>query len=799
MKLPFPKYLTGLILLAATTSSPAAEPPDFAKEVLPILSNKCFACHGPDAEEDEVRLDSFEGATADLGDYHAIDLKDLTESELIFRIEDKDDPMPPKKFEKSLTDKERDILKRWVLSGGKYAQHWAFVAPKKHKDFKADGGIDHFIREGLKEAGHKPAPATDRRNLARRAALTLTGLPPEPEQLNTFLADKSGDAYDKYLKVLMNSPRYGEHQARFWLDAVRYGDTHGLHLDNKRGIFPYRDWVVRAFNQNMPFDEFIRDQLAGDMLPKPTPEQLVATGFIRMNPSTSEGGVIPAEFQAKNSFDRTEMFGTVMLGMSMSCARCHTHTYDPILHTDYFQMYAFFNNTAERPLDGNKYDYHPTLKVPSNQVDWQTWKKLKADRSKLLTDFDPGDLKKKWAVQSEVVNLAQLADPRGPFAGKPEHKKAVEIANALKALEKTFTTTLIAKELDKPRETKLLDRGDYASPVGEVLKPMMPEIMGPWPEGAPTNRLGLAQWLVTAENPLMSRVIVNRLWAKVFGYGLVRTPEDFGLQGEHPTHPELLDSLAVEFRESGWDIQHMLHLMLTSKTFMQDSKHRSGIEDPENKLYARGPSYRLDAEVLRDTVLWASDLLDPTMGGEGVKPAQPAGLWSALMHPKSNTKNYKADTDQRVYRRSLYVYWKRTSPHPMMTLFDAPSRESSCVGRTRSNTALQSLGMLNEVQRVEAARALAQKLLLEQKNDKDRLEHAYILLTSRAPTPAETTACSELLKSSRTNFTKSPKDAEALLKVGMHKTDPNLPPAELASWAQLITTIMASDAVITLY
>ena len=799
MKFLFPKFLTGLILTATASHVNAAEPPDFAKEVLPILSNKCFACHGPDAEEDEVRLDTFEGATADLGGYHAIDLKKLADSELIIRIEDEDEPMPPRKFEKSLTDEERDILKRWVLGGGRYAQHWAFVAPKKHKDFKADGGIDHFIQKELKKAGHKPAPAADRRTLARRAALTLTGLPPEPEQLNTFLTDKSADAYKKYLKVLMASPRYGEHQARFWLDAVRYGDTHGLHLDNKRGIFPYRDWVVRAFNRNMPFDEFIRDQLAGDMLPDPTTEQLIATGFIRMNPSTSEGGVIPAEFQAKNSFDRTEMFGTVMLGMSMSCARCHTHKYDPILHTDYFQMYAFFNNTAEKPLDGNKYNYAPSLSVPSNDSDWKRWEELKKQRGELIAGFDANQNKRQWDAASPAKKLAQLADPKGHYTDKPEHKKAVELTNAFKALEKTFTTTLIAKELGKPRETKLLDRGDYASPVGEPLTPMMPEIMGPWPEGAPTNRLGLAQWLVTEENPLMSRVIVNRLWAKIFGHGLVRTPEDFGLQGEHPTHPELLDSLAVEFRESGWDIQHMLTLMMTSKTFMQHSYRRTDLQDPENRLYARGPSYRLDAEVLRDTALWASGLLDPTMGGEGVKPAQPAGLWSALMHPASNTKKYKADTDQRVYRRSLYVYWKRTSPHPMMTLFDAPSRESSCVGRTRSNTALQSLGMLNEVQRVEAARAFAQKLLTEEKDNKTRLDQLYLTLTCRTPNLAEITACGDLIKNSIANFTKSPKDAEAFLKVGMHQADPKIPAIELAAWTQLISTVMASDAAITLY
>ncbi|MFK7910136.1 MAG: PSD1 and planctomycete cytochrome C domain-containing protein [Akkermansiaceae bacterium] len=764
----------------------SAEPVDFARQVLPILSDKCFTCHGPDADKDEVRLDSFEGATADLGGYFAIDLKNLAKSELIYRIHDKDDPMPPDDAEKQLTAADKAILKKWVLEGGKYAEHWAFVLPKKAKGFTPEKGIDHLIHAELKNNGHMPAPTADRRTLARRAAFVLTGLPPEPEQLEVFIADKSQGAYAKYLSQLMKSPRYGEHQARYWLDAVRYGDTHGLHLDNKRGIFPYRDWVVRAFNANMPFDQFIKEQLAGDLLPDPTPSQLVATGFVRMNPSTAEGGAIPAEFQAKNSFDRTEMFGTVMLGMSMGCARCHTHKYDPITHTDYFQMYAFFNNTAEKPLDGNKYDYAPTIKVPVDQQGWEQWEKLNQRRDKLL-------------AAASADKLASLADPKGKYAKLPIHKQAIKLTAEYTALKKTFTTSLIAKELVKPRVTKLLHRGEYSEPTGEPLEPAVPKVMGAWPKGAPANRLGLSQWLVSSENPLMSRVIVNRIWQSVFGYGLVRTPEDFGLQGEHPTHPELLDSLAIEFQESGWDVQHMLELMLTSKTFRQDSSWRKDVTDPENRLYARGPSFRLDAEVLRDTSLWASRLLDPTMGGAGVKPPQPKGLWSALMHPASNTKNYKPDADQRVYRRSLYVYWKRTSPHPMMTLFDAPSRESSCVGRTRSNTALQSLGMFNETQRVEASRALAERILTESKTDASRLDQLYQLLTCRKPTADERVACEKLLKLSRQRFLNSEKDARALLKTGMHEPNPKLPVADLAAWTQLVTTVLASDAVITLY
>jgi len=761
--------MSSVAIMASTLN--AAKPVDFAREVLPILSNKCFVCHGPDGEKKDVlRLDSFKEATRDLDGYKAIDPKSPEKSELLVRLHDKEDPMPPKKAEKQLTKVEVDILARWVKEGGEYAKHWAFVPPKKAKVEVKGNPIDAFIGENLKKTGF--AKEADKPSLARRLALILTGLPPEPKQLERYLNDKRADAYERLVDELLASPRYGEHQARYWLDAVRYGDTHGLHLDNKRGIYPYRDWVVRAFNQNQPLNEFLTWQLAGDLLPKPTIAQLVATGFVRMNPTTAEGGAIPAEFQAKNNFDRVETLGTALLGMSLTCARCHTHKYDPIPQTEYYKMMAFFNSTAEPSMDGNKYEFGPTIKAPSDIAAWNKWEELNAKH----------------------VSLTKQA------AAKPEFKEQVAaVAKEIAEFKKSFKPSLIARDLPKPRETKLLERGEYNLPKGEPLKPDVFAVMGTLPKDAPTNRLGLAQWLTARGHPLVSRVLINRVWQRTFGEGLVRTPADFGLQGEHPTHPKLLDWLAVELQDRKWNLKAMLRLMVTSRTFKQSSAYRAKVNDPENRLWARGPSHRLDAEALRDIALWASGLLDANMGGEGVKPYQPAGLWKALMHPGSNTKNYVTDKGARQYRRSLYVYWKRTSPHPMMTLFDAPSRESSCVKRSRTSTPTQSLALLNEKQRVEMGRMLGQRLMNEAKDDAGRLNRLFTLVASREPTAAERTACMSLLGKLKGRYADNDKDAQAFLSVGDSPRDKKINAAEHAAWSQVSLTVLASDIALRVY
>jgi cytochrome c553 len=785
---------------------------DFAREILPLLSNKCFVCHGPDGEaRKELRLDSFAAATRDLGGHRAIDPTKPEKSAILVRIHSADEPMPPADAEKQLTPGERELLSRWVRQGGKYTQHWAFTPPRKRPAAvrNVQGRlIDGYVQARLKEKNATFTPEADSPTLARRVALVLTGLPPEPSQLSAFLADRRAGAYERFVDQLLASPRYGEHQARYWLDAVRYGDTHGLHLDNRRGIFAYRDWVVMALNRNLPLNDFITWQLAGDLLPNPTLEQHVATGFVRMNPTTAEGGAIPAEFQAKNNFDRVETLGTVFLGISLTCARCHTHKYDPIPQTEYYRLLAFFNSTAENSMDGNKYEYGPVIKAPASAAAWKEWKVLETLQSKLIAkaglrlrtlDVSKSADAKKWENADTKGRLAIVANAKGVFAGQEIHKQALALTKRIAAAEKAFTTTLVARDLPKPRTTRLLSRGEYNLPTGDPLQPGILKVMSAFPKETPRNRLGLAKWLTAREHPLVARVLINRIWQRTFGNGLVRTPEDFGLQGQQPTHPQVLDNLAVELHESGWDLKHMLRLMVTSRTFRQSSARRKDIVDPENQLLARGPSHRLDAEVIRDIAIWSSGLLDQHMGGEGVKPYQPKGLWSALMHPASNTKLYVQDKGEKLYRRSLYVYWKRTSPHPMMTLFDAPNRESSCVRRSRTNTSLQSLALLNETQRIEMSRVLAERLLQARNSDTERLDLLYKLLTSRKPTSNERAACTKLLQVMRQRFTTSKKEAAALLSTGDAPRDGKLNSAEHAAWSQLVTTVLASDAAILLY
>ena len=807
-----------LAFLSVLVIRVSAAPVDFAREILPVLSNKCFVCHGPDAKKkDLIRLDSYEGATRELDGYKVIDPKNPAESEMIVRLQDAEDPMPPQDAEKQLTLPERKLIIQWVKEGGQYAKHWAFVPPKKKKISTKGNPVDAFIGARLKASGVTFAAEADKATLARRVALVLTGLPPEPKQLKAFLNDKSSQAYEKLVNELLASPRYGEHQARYWLDAVRYGDTHGLHLDNKRGIFPYRDWVVRALNLNQPLDEFLTWQLAGDLLPNPTTAQLVATGFVRMNPTTAEGGAIPEEFQAKNNFDRVETLGTALLGMSLNCARCHTHKYDPISQKEYYQMLAFFNSTAEPSMDGNRYEFGPTIKAPADASAWANWdaiqteeKAVRADQARILERArafsEKPENKDLLAKMSKKNNTPQdrlklVADPKGGFKELAIHKESGTLLKRMDALKGRMTTTLVAKDLPKPRVTKFLERGEYDQPRGEPLEPGVFAAMSAFPKEAPRNRLGLAQWLTAREHPLVSRVMINQLWQRTFGEALVRTPADFGLQGEQPSHPELLDWLAVELQDQKWNLKTMLRLMVTSRTFKQSSAYRQAIKDPENRLFSRGPSFRMDAETLRDVALWASGLLNESMGGEGVKPYQPVGLWKALMHPGSNTKNYVPDKDARQYQRSLYVYWKRTSPHPMMTLFDAPSRESSCVQRSRTSTPTQSLALLNEKQRVEMGRNFGERLMKGAAADNAfaRIRLLFELVAGRAPTETEEALCLALYMKIKYRYKNNEADAKALLAIGDSPRDEKLDVIEHAAWTQVAITVLASEIALWIY
>ena len=974
----FLNCIATLAFTRSATSLGAAEV-DFSRDILPILANKCFVCHGPDDHpETDLKLDNLTSASEDRGGYQAINQQHPEQSELLKRILDTSDPMPPMEAEKQLSVSERETLVRWVKQGGDYESHWAWISPLKsqpHSD--ATTAIDTMITTKLEEQGFKLAAQATPEQIARRVSLTLTGLPPEPQWLSEFLKNPSAEAYERFVDHLLSSPRYGEHQARYWLDAVRYGDTHGLHLDNRRGIYPYRDWVVRALNENLPLDEFITWQLAGDLLDAPTMEQQLATGFIRMNPSTGEGGAIAEEFQMKNNFDRVETFGTIFLGLSLTCARCHTHKYDPIKQTEYYELLSFFNNTNEPPLDGNSYTYGSTIAVPADQSAWQRWNHLQNQTAELIREhtfkptesalkdyasatnqlkinqwtgsapypieqidtreptptdeteslqsitgfpgtvtskqdekrlpavgqktdisvlvetmipqtvditFSGGDkstlsmtsldattdatsdeqsasatieeviatkvgdagsttkrlrlpkgrhrltfsirgyeglesltleLNHPWAPLAtkssfhdcdQLDQLKMLGDPSGPFHRELDaatssslESQTADLVKHITTDRSAFTTSLVAVEQPNPRTTRVLRRGEYDLPEGDPLTPSTPAVLGGWSPEFPENRLGLAQWATSKNNPLVARVLINRIWQRVFGLGLVRTPEDFGVQGQQPTHPELLDWLAVDLIDSGWDLKAMLKSMVTTRTFRQSSQWRDAIDDPENRLLGRASSYRLDAEVLRDLGLWASGSLATTMGGEGIKPYQPDGMWAALAHPASNTKSYQRDTGERLNRRSLYVYWKRTSPHPMMTLFDAPDRESSCVRRSRTNTPLQSLGMLNEVQRIEIGRAFASQLLSQAGSDANRIQHMFSGITCRQPSPAEEAACLNLLTQMRERYQASPDDAKQLLSVGETPYREDFQKDELAAWTILTTTFLASDAVIMLY
>ena len=964
MKVQLAFFATATSVLAAgvfAQSSPRSKkavlpPPNFNRDVQPILSESCFDCHGPDAETAAggLRLDSFAAATK-----RAIVPGKPDESRLMDRVTSTNKVlhMPPASSgHKPLTPAQVDILRRWIASGAKYDQHWAFVPPKRPvipavsnyawtKNF-----IDRFVLRELDKAKMKPEPEADRATLLRRASLTLTGIPPTPAELEAFLADKTDTAYERAVDRLLANPRYGEHQARYWLDAVRYGDTHGLHLDNERGIFPYRDWVVDAFNRDVPFDKFTLWQFAGDLLPNPTKEQMVATGYIRMNPTTAEGGAIEEEFLAKNTFDRVDTTSTVYLGMTVACARCHDHKYDPISQKDYYRLFAFFNSTEDKPLDDNALLPPPVIEVPTPEQEAQkaaqtqelariesrvssaealswlmksyvpllklekgefsevftannydaafktafapetgggTWKAQTLEPGKALSNLVGKDnaaiyfrshivseedrvamisvgsddgvkvwlngtllhqnqalrgvdqqvdsvnlpLKKgdntlliklinsggtdgllvrsgnadseriakaheaaKAGKQPEELNKLYLeAGPRSPDA-----EAYAGLKKALTQLDMEIPRSLVAKEMEKPRPAFVLRRGEY-NLKGEEVQRAVPAALGRLAKDAPADRLGFAKWLIDPQNPLVTRVFVNRVWQQHFGTGLVKTSEDFGTRGEWPSHPELLDYLAVDFREHGWSLKRLHRAIVTSAAFRQRSVvSKEKLErDPENRLISRGPRFRLDAEVIRDKALATSGLLVENRGGKGFKPYQPEGLWEAIGFPSSNTAKYVRDEGASIYRRSLYLFWKRTSPHPVMLSFDAPMREACTVRRSRTNTPLQALVTLNETMFVESQRAMAQRVLRAGANDAARLRYAYELALNRLPSTREMAVLSGALDRYRARFAQSPDDALGLLAVGDTKADATLNASELAAWTLVCGTLMNTDEFLT--
>jgi len=1045
---------------SVASPDPASKPVDFDREIRPILSDTCFTCHGPDEQTQQagLRLDTKDGAFADRGGYQVIIPGKSGESRLFQRISASDQAlrMPPPTAQRQLTEKQSELIRRWIDEGARWETHWAYVPPKPPslptvKDTAwPRNPIDAFILARLEREGLKPSAQADKTTLLRRVSFDLTGLPPATAEIDAFLADTSTDAYEKQVDRLLSSPRYGERMAMQWLDLARYADTHGYHIDSHRDMWHWREWVINAFNRNLPFDQFTIEQLAGDLLPGATLEQKLATGFSRNHMINFEGGAIPEEYQTEYVVDRVETTSTVWMAMTMGCARCHDHKYDPIQQKDFYRFFAFFNTVPEKGLDGQAGNAEPLLQIPSAaqaselkrlkheiaarekglpdaEVEplLKNWEKTRlatlplpprdglvahyefdghlADTSGLyqhgttlrgnvtfgsgpvgkaaefngevqlsfgnaasferedsfaiafwvnrggnnplslfqkldaangrrgyeLAFDDPipvGDLKKgsnlvirlihhwpgdaiqlrtrerirmgivqhvalnydgsgkasgmKMFLDGKPVELEAIQDHltgsirneapleignqslgdgyRGQLddlrfyqrqlnskeisqlaidnpiravlsadasklteeqskqrakqlrdyfltydAPAPYQKLYVELVDLKKqkaALDKVVPNSMVMEEMKKARETHVLMRGDYRN-LGEKVTPGVPSSLPPLPADAPQNRLGLARWLVDPAHPLTARVAVNRYWQMYFGHGIVKTAEDFGSQGEVPVHLELLDFLATEFVRAGWDVKHMHRLIVTSAAYRQSSQVTPELleRDPENRLLARGPRFRLPAEMVRDNALAISGLLNGEIGGPSVSPYQPKGLWEEMAFGDVfSAQTYVQSTGKDLYRRSMYTFWKRTVPPPSLGTFDAPDREKCTARRALTNTPLQALVLMNDPTYVEAARALAQRTIVEAGKDPvKRIQFAFRQATGRKPGSNEVQLLNELAQTQLAAYRHDKASADKLLRVGESPHPKKFNPSELAAWTMVASSILNLDETIT--
>ncbi len=790
--LPIALFHLGLFGLIAN----GAEPVDFNRDVRPILSEHCFACHGPDhrVREADLRLDTEDGLFADRDGYRIVAPGDSSASELIARVTS-DDPnmvMPPTESNKSLTPRQIDTLKRWVTEGATWEGHWAYVAPVRPTvpDIPGKSVIDRFVQAQLTSRGLKPSPQADRTTLIRRLSFDLRGLPPTAAEVREFLADDRQDAYEKLVDRFMDSDAYGERMAQYWLDLVRYADTNGIHGDNHRNIWLYRDYVIQAFNDNKPFDVFTIEQLAGDMVEQPTDETRIASGYNRLLMTTREGGAQPKEYTAKYAADRVRNVSEVWLGTTMGCAECHDHKFDPVLTKDFYSMAAFFADVQETAVGQQKETPMPSEEQTSklNELDGeiaQVRQELNRRTPKLAVAEKP-DGKTKPDV------IVELATPEL----NPLRDQLKKLEQARQQVDQSIPRTLVTTAV-KPRTIRVLPRGNWLDDSGPIVSPAAPEFLPSLNVEGRANRLDLAHWLVAEENPLTARVYVNRLWKLFFGEGLVRTPGDLGSQGAWPTHPRLLDWLAVEFRESGWDVKHMVRLIVNSETYRQSSQVSPSQReaDPFNHWLARQSRWRLPAETIRDNVLAVSELLNREIGGPSVKPYQPAGYWSHLNFPR---RKWQADTGSDQYRRGLYTYWCRTFLHPSMLAFDASTREECTVQRPRSNTPLQALVLLNDPTFVEAARALAATILENAgSTDESRIEAIFLPVLSRTPSAEEMTLLLDLVRQHRTQYADEPTAVADLLAVGQTKSPESVDPVELAAWTSVSRTLLNLNETIT--
>ncbi len=1034
MSVPAPFRLLARAIVCLTLSSRmvAADPPlSFNRDIRPVLSDKCFACHGfdPKTREGGLRLDTPEGAFATNKKGKAAIVPGDPENSMVWQrilSADPDEMMPPPESHKQLSGPEKEKIRRWIGEGAVYQKHWAFEAPAGPET--PSHGLDGFLAKSwAARPDLLPMPEADSGTLIRRVSMALTGLPPSLEETDSYLNDTAPGAYDRMVDRYLNSPRYGEEMARHWLDVARYADTHGMHLDNERQMWAYRDWVIRSFNNNQPFDRFTIEQLAGDLIPDATQDQKIATGFNRCNVTTGEGGSIDAEYLFRYAVDRASTTAQTWLGLTAGCAACHDHKYDPLTQKEFYQLYAFFYSNADPAMDGNALLTNPVMKIlpedhaervrgfdeqmaavqrqmdakipevpytdpaeqdpkpavqPTDNVwfedafaadakvneggaaaqfveapepvfsgqrslkrsgqgtvqdvimggtlpltvphdarfylhvfldpgnppkeimiqfnsgEWKhrafwgadlipfgtvgtperfaagtlpetgKWVRLEVEAAKLglspgtslagyaLTIFDgtawfdqvgvtgqndpasdPQQSFKAWHRASTGMNPPGLApDLLAVLAAGPESEamredlhrlrsyflqrvcaatvplfaaEAAQLAGIAKEREtyqNSLPSTFVWNDLATPRDSFVMERGQYDRP-GEKVSPGVPAVLPQLHQSAPggrATRMDLARWLTAPENPLTARVTVNRYWQQIFGVGLVKTSHDFGTQGDLPSHPELLDWLAVRFQESGWDVKKLIRLMVTSHAFRRSSAAPAPQwqADPANRLLARGPRFRLDAEQLRDQVLFASGLLDFTAGGRGTMPYQPPNIWEPVGFAGSNTRFYKTDTGINLHRRSIYTFLKRTAPAPFMVNFDAPSREQTCSMRERSNTPLQALQLMNDVQHVEGARAFAWRILESCPDSHpdapgERLRFAWRTVLARLPSPAESAAVLDFYRSRLAKFQASPDEAARLVTVGESKPAAGANAVELAAWTLTANLLLNLDETIT--
>ena len=754
-----------IISLLATVflcSMASGEQLDFAHDIRPVLSDACYHCHGPDAKVRKAKLRLHDRAAA-------LETGVLTNGEMLRRLtsDDPDERMPPVDSNRPLRDADRAKLVEWLRAGAAWPsddRHWAFVPPKRPHLAKvrdADwsrNGIDHFVLARLEREGLAPSPEAGKATLLRRVTLDLTGLPPTLAELDAFLEDHSPGAYAKAVDRLLDSPRYGEHMALGWMEASRYADTDGYQNDRLRYMWVWRDWLIRALNDNMPFDRFITEQMAGDLIPDRNFFTQVATGFNRNHRINSEGGSIPDEWIVEYVADRVETMGTMFLGLTLTCSRCHDHKFDPLTQKDFYRLFAFFNNIDEAGLGPNNGNSPPFIEVPKG------WPILSAEEARFVV---PAPMK---------IKVVQTSVPR-PQPG-------------------ASNTVMVLHELPKPRDTYRLERGLYDQPdKSERLHPATPPVLGPWNDQWPRNRLGLARWLVDPAHPLTARVTVNRLWQRYFGLGLVKTSENFGVQGELPSNPALLDWLATEFVRRDWNLKAMHRLIVTSATYRQRSTASQKLQrrDPENRLLSHGPRKRLTPYAIRDAELFTSDLLNGKIGGPSVKPYMPPGIWKS-----SSNASYKQDKGDKLYRRGIYTYWRRTVPPPTMMTFNAAAREICIVRNDLTTTPLQALTMMNNKTFVEAARFLAERMMQAKgQRPRQRVAEAFRRVTSRAPRKAELDLLMKDFSFYLKDFRKKPDAAKRLMSVGEKLPNPRLPAAQLAAYALVANTILNLDEAIT--